>query len=166
MYKKFACRTLLVITLIRLSQLLLFFIIGMSFKDTRLYFALFFLVCCVVIIPFVLVDTLPGCRLVSVNSRGIFTKRVGLCWEEIGGAKSVTIEANIYTYSSFIYKDIDLACFSLEPEEGDYFSINRKRVVMIQMDKKTYQALNMYARGKSETVDRFLDSVDWYKCWD
>ncbi len=102
-------------------------------------------------------------KIVKIDKKGISNCRVKLCWGEVCGAKAIEIDAKRYKHIILINKDIDIACFSLEPEEGDYYSIDRKRVVMIQMNKKTYKVLNKYARGKSEAVDRFLDSVDWYK---
>ena len=102
--------------------------------------------------------------IVTINEKGIKNRRVSLLWEEIGAAMALEIESQKYRFSGIIWKAIDVACFSVDREEGTFFSVNKDRVVLIRMDKKTYKILNMYARGKSETIDRFLDSIDWYKC--
>lgn len=115
------------------------------------------------IISFMLLVYGRSLVIVTIDEKGIRNRRVKLRWEEIGAAKAVEIEANKFRPSIFNLRGIDVACFSLGREEGTFFSLSTKRVVMIRMSKKNYEVISKYGRGKSEVVAKFLESIDWYK---
>ena len=118
------------------------------------------------VFPILLVSILVYGRalsIVRIDKKGIRNCRVNLTWEEIGATKAIEIEPHRFYKTLFLRKGMDIACFSLEKEDGGFWGVNTKKVVMLRMSKKTYNVINQYARGKNEVVDKFLDSIDWYK---
>ena len=164
MYKSFAIPSLAIkVIFIILIPVLLPFPLIMS-SDDKLISIICLILMELLFSLILLIRYGKSLAIVTINEKGIKNRRVSLLWEEIGAAMALEIESQKYHSSGIIWKAIDVACFSVDREEGTFFSVNKDRVVLIRMDKKTYKILNMYARGKSETIDRFLDSIDWYKC--
>ena len=131
--------------------------------ESKFFFTLFCLICTLIVAYLRYPYIASVFSVITINDVGISNRKIELEWEKIGGAKAIDIDTRLWKFPYCFLNNIDIACFSLNPEKGNFYSINKRKVIMIQMNSKTYQNLYQYGKGKSEVIDRFLDSVDWYK---
>lgn len=103
-------------------------------------------------------------RIVTIGEKEVKSGNLCLNWEQIKAARIISFEHIHYRRGHSGHKDIEMICLSSEDNIGDYISRNRKKIIMIQVSKKTYTHIKKYGSGKSKVIDDLLDIDDyWYK---
>lgn len=111
--------------------------------------------------------------IVILSEEGIRNSRRKISWDKV-----VLVKAKTYEYGRHkadramqqvfhTMKDIELACFYAGREVNGKVYADADTEIVLHMNKKTRRLLLKYAEGRSQIVDKFLNSaVDWYKYMD
>lgn len=109
--------------------------------------------------------------IVILDEEGIRNSKRKIPWDKVFLAKAKTYEFygwrkvdRAWQQAVHTYKDIELACFYAGREVNGKVYADADTEIVLHMNKKTRKLLLQYAEGKSQVVDKFLNSaVDWYK---
>ncbi len=93
----------------------------------------------------------------EINESGIKNKYVSIDWENI---ESVVWFDDI-VIGKYKRPKIEVAAvLGINGKEGSFYSQNPKKCVFLTKNKKNFDALRAFGRGKSEILDKFLDMYE------